>query len=48
LDNPIIVKSYGDEQYAGCTGYPVDSHITIWLAVCITSITSIVSTLYRL
>ncbi|PQE14685.1 cytochrome c oxidase subunit Vb protein [Rutstroemia sp. NJR-2017a BVV2] len=33
LDNPIIVKSYGDEQYAGCTGYPVDSHITIWLAM---------------
>ncbi|KAL9125167.1 MAG: hypothetical protein Q9217_005588 [Psora testacea] len=31
LDNPIIVKSAGDEQFAGCTGYPVDSHGTIWL-----------------
>lgn len=31
LDNPIVVKSFGDEQYAGCTGYPADSHVTIWL-----------------
>jgi hypothetical protein len=35
LDNPIIVKSAGDEQYAGCTGYPADSHNTIWLTVCL-------------
>ncbi|PQE15588.1 Cytochrome c oxidase subunit 4 mitochondrial protein [Rutstroemia sp. NJR-2017a BBW] len=44
LDNPIIVKSYGDEQYAGCTGYPVDSHITIWLALrwlCLSPITAL-------
>jgi cytochrome c oxidase subunit 5b len=34
LDNPIIVKSFGEEQYAGCTGYPADSHVTIWLTVC--------------
>lgn len=34
LDNPIMVKSFGDEQYAGCTGYPADSHVTIWLTVC--------------
>jgi hypothetical protein len=34
LDNPIVVKSFGDEQYAGCTGYPADSHVTIWLTVC--------------
>jgi cytochrome c oxidase subunit 5b len=33
LDNPIMVKSFGDEQHAGCTGYPVDSHITTWLTV---------------
>jgi len=33
LDNPIIVKSFGEEQYAGCTGYPADSHVTIWLTV---------------
>ena len=35
LDNPIIVRSFGDEQYAGCTGYPADSHVTIWLTVCL-------------
>ncbi|RDL39684.1 Subunit IV of cytochrome c oxidase [Venustampulla echinocandica] len=33
LDNPIMVKSAGDEQYAGCTGYPADSHVTIWLTM---------------
>lgn len=33
LDNPIVVRSFGDEQYAGCTGYPADSHGTIWLTV---------------
>lgn len=33
LDNPIMVKSWGDEQYAGCTGFPADSHNTIWLAL---------------
>lgn len=33
LDNPIVVRSFGDEQYAGCTGYPADSHVTIWLTV---------------
>merc|ERR1712144_98889 len=31
LDNPIVVKSFGDEQYAGCTGFPADSHNVIWL-----------------
>ncbi|KAL1305679.1 hypothetical protein AAFC00_007272 [Neodothiora populina] len=31
LDNPIVVKSYGDEQYLGCTGYPADTHNVIWL-----------------
>lgn len=34
LDEPILVRSAGDEQYAGCTGYPVDSHGVIWLTVC--------------
>lgn len=38
LENPIIVKSAGDEQYAGCTGYPADSHVTIWLTVSTISI----------
>lgn len=33
LDNPIIVYSAGDEYQAGCTGYPADSHWTIWLAM---------------
>ncbi|GAD93354.1 cytochrome c subunit Vb, putative [Paecilomyces variotii No. 5] len=33
LDNPIIVNGAGDEQYAGCTGYPADSHIVNWLTV---------------
>ncbi|KAI1925286.1 Cytochrome c oxidase subunit 4 [Ophidiomyces ophidiicola] len=33
LDNPIMVKSGGPEQYVGCTGYPVDSHSVIWLTV---------------
>ncbi|MCJ1365725.1 Cytochrome c oxidase subunit 4 [Acarospora aff. strigata] len=33
LDNPIVVRSFGDEQYAGCTGYPADSHGVIWLTM---------------
>ncbi|KAL9066864.1 MAG: hypothetical protein Q9161_007283 [Pseudevernia consocians] len=31
LDDPILVNSAGDEQFAGCTGYPADSHGVIWL-----------------
>ena len=34
LDDPILVNSAGDEQFAGCTGYPADSHGVIWLNVC--------------
>ncbi|KAI9821052.1 MAG: Cytochrome c oxidase subunit 4 [Pycnora praestabilis] len=33
LDNPIVVRSFGDEQYAGCTGYPADSHVVVWLTM---------------
>ncbi|KLJ10629.1 cytochrome c oxidase subunit 4, mitochondrial [Blastomyces silverae] len=33
FENPIMVKSGGDEQYAGCTGYPADSHDVVWLTV---------------
>jgi len=33
LDNPIVVKSFGDEQYCGCTGSPADSHNVVWLTV---------------
>ncbi|POS83474.1 hypothetical protein EPUL_005280, partial [Erysiphe pulchra] len=33
MDDPIIVKSAGEENYVGCTGYPADSHHVIWLTV---------------
>ncbi|KAJ5590504.1 hypothetical protein N7450_004476 [Penicillium hetheringtonii] len=33
IDNPIMVNGAGDEQYAGCTGYPADSHQVNWLTV---------------
>ncbi|CAN8096385.1 unnamed protein product [Discula destructiva] len=33
LKEPIFVRSAGDEQYAGCTGFPVDSHPVIWLTI---------------
>ncbi|MCJ1467310.1 Cytochrome c oxidase subunit 4 [Pseudocyphellaria aurata] len=33
LDNPIMVNSFGNEQYAGCTGYPADSHWVVWLVL---------------
>ncbi|RKU44116.1 Cytochrome c oxidase subunit 4 [Coniochaeta pulveracea] len=33
MENPIIVRSAGDEQYAGCTGVPADSHIVHWLGM---------------
>ncbi|KAL6714116.1 Cytochrome c oxidase subunit 4 [Lecanora helva] len=33
LDNPIVVNSAGDEQFAGCTGFPADSHVTLWLGM---------------
>ncbi|KAF2138260.1 uncharacterized protein K452DRAFT_277284 [Aplosporella prunicola CBS 121167] len=33
LDNPIVVRSFGDEQYAGCTGVPADSHVVKWLVM---------------
>ncbi|PWY91092.1 cytochrome c subunit VB [Aspergillus heteromorphus CBS 117.55] len=33
LENPIIVRGAGDEQYAGCTGFPADSHQVNWLTV---------------
>lgn len=31
LSDPIVVKSFGDEQYLGCTGCPADTHVVIWL-----------------
>ncbi|KAI9857554.1 MAG: Cytochrome c oxidase subunit 4 [Trichoglossum hirsutum] len=33
LQDPIMVRSAGDEQYCGCTGYPVDSHTTLWITI---------------
>lgn len=33
MENPVMVRSAGDEQYAGCTGVPADSHNVIWLGV---------------
>ena len=33
LDDPIMVNSFGDEQYCGCTGCPADSHSTKWITV---------------
>ncbi|EON68460.1 hypothetical protein W97_07670 [Coniosporium apollinis CBS 100218] len=33
LDNPVVVRSFGDEQYAGCTGIPADSHGVKWLTM---------------
>ncbi|KAK0623729.1 cytochrome c oxidase subunit VB [Immersiella caudata] len=33
VEDPILVRSAGDEQYAGCTGFPADSHNVIWLGM---------------
>ncbi|TDZ18735.1 Cytochrome c oxidase subunit 4 [Colletotrichum sidae] len=33
MENPILVRSAGEEQYLGCTGVPADSHVTIWLTI---------------
>ncbi|KAK1764447.1 putative cytochrome c oxidase [Phialemonium atrogriseum] len=33
MENPIPVRSAGDEQYAGCTGVPADSHVVTWLGM---------------
>jgi len=33
LADPVLVRSAGDEQYAGCTGVPADSHNVIWLTM---------------
>ncbi|PGH07370.1 hypothetical protein AJ80_08011 [Polytolypa hystricis UAMH7299] len=33
FEDPILVKSGGDEQYAGCTGSPADSHGVVWMTI---------------
>ena len=32
-EDPIVVNSAGNEQYVGCTGFPVDSHNVLWITV---------------
>ncbi|CAM9019765.1 hypothetical protein WICANDRAFT_93976, partial [Wickerhamomyces anomalus NRRL Y-366-8] len=31
MADPIVVESYDDYRYVGCTGSPADSHIIEWL-----------------
>lgn len=31
MQDPIIVESYDDYRYVGCTGSPADSHNVMWL-----------------
>jgi cytochrome c oxidase subunit 5b len=33
MEDPIIVNSAGEEQYAGCTGFPADSHDVLWVTL---------------
>lgn len=33
VKDPIMVRSFGEEQYCGCTGSPADSHGVKWLTV---------------
>jgi cytochrome c oxidase subunit 5b len=33
LKDPIMVKSFGDEHYIGCTGVPADTHHQLWMVV---------------
>ncbi|KAH0212988.1 COX5B-domain-containing protein, partial [Aureobasidium melanogenum] len=33
MNEPIVVRSFGDEQYVGCTGCPADSHVVNWLTM---------------
>lgn len=37
LKEPVVIKSFGEEQYCGCTGIPADSHHIKWLTVCLNS-----------
>lgn len=40
LEDPIVVRSAGDELQLGCTGCPADSHIVRWLVVSIRAMLS--------
>ncbi|KAH7244091.1 uncharacterized protein BKA55DRAFT_595307 [Fusarium redolens] len=33
MKDPIMVRSAGEEQFAGCTGFPADSHSVHWLGI---------------
>lgn len=33
MEEPLVIRSAGEEQFAGCTGYPADSHGVKWLRV---------------
>ena len=33
MEDPIIVRTPGEEQYVGCTGSPADSHVVRWLTI---------------
>ncbi|KAH7307958.1 cytochrome c oxidase subunit VB-domain-containing protein [Stachybotrys elegans] len=33
MQDPILVRSAGEEQFAGCTGFPADSHVVHWLGL---------------
>ncbi|KAF5024747.1 hypothetical protein F66182_3179 [Fusarium sp. NRRL 66182] len=33
MKDPIMVRSAGEEQFAGCTGFPADSHGVNWLGL---------------
>ncbi|KAH6976234.1 cytochrome c oxidase subunit VB-domain-containing protein [Ilyonectria robusta] len=33
MENPVMVRSAGEEQFAGCTGFPADSHNVHWLGL---------------
>jgi hypothetical protein len=34
FEDPIIVRSAGEELQCGCTGSPADSHVVRWCVVC--------------
>jgi cytochrome c oxidase subunit 5b len=33
LQDPISVRSAGEEQYVGCCGVPADSHHQVWMVI---------------
>lgn len=35
VEDPVMIQSFGEEQYCGCTGIPADSHHVKWLTVCL-------------